>query len=447
MQKISYCLSFTMSILQKKIPPTLPETSPVANGIALTRDALAFYTRLARDAGGFARYELSDRTVYFVNDPRLVREILLVREADFAKWAFNESFRAIFGTGLIGSHGELHRRMRKVAQPPLQPSVVPRYAKIIVDLTRHRMDRWQNGIIDLSREMTMLTVQIVSSALFSVPLSEETATEIREAVSILMRLNTKLGGAPEDVAAFRDANEIINRIVAEIDDRGPSDPNDGNLLALLLEANRAGLLSREQMHQELRTFLLAGHVTTAQTLACAFWLLARHPQAQENIHRERDRVLAGETPRLEHVERLKFCERVVFEALRLYPPVWVFGREALNECEVDGISIEVGQELVVVPWLLHRNPEFFPEPDAFKPERWENDLRSRLPRGSFLPFSTGARSCLGEHFAMLETILVLASISQQWKFADLPGSPDPGWSAQLLFWPRRGIRLEGERRA
>src|SRR3954464_14325794 len=118
MQEISYCLSATMSILQKKLPPTLPDTSPGANGIALTRDPLAFYSRMAREAGGFAHYLLSDRLVYFINDPRLVREILLVREADFAKWAFNESFSAIFGTGLIGSHGELHRKMRKVAQPP-----------------------------------------------------------------------------------------------------------------------------------------------------------------------------------------------------------------------------------------------------------------------------------------------------------------------------------------
>ncbi|MEY2546328.1 MAG: hypothetical protein QOG48_1445 [Verrucomicrobiota bacterium] len=436
-----------MSILQKKLPPTLPDSSPVANGIALTRDPLGFYSRLAREAGDFAHYILSDRLVYFVNDPRIVREILLVREADFAKWAFNDSFRVIFGTGLIGSHGETHRKMRKVAQPPLQPSVVPRYAKIIVDLTRQRQKAWQNGVIDFSREMNMLTIQIVTRALFSISFSEERTNEVREAVSTLLRLNTKLGGAPVDVAAFNEANEVINRICAQIADEGPSDPSDGNLLAVLLEAQRAGVMPPEQLREELRTILLAGHVTTSQTLSCMFWLLARNPHAREQIDREIESVTAGATPGIEHVPHLKFCERVVLETLRLYPPVWVFGREALHDVELEGVTIETGEELVIVPWLLHRNPEFFPEPDAFKPERWENDLRSRLPRGSYLPFSTGARSCLGEHFAMLETILVLASIAQQWKFADLPDSPDPGWSAQLLFWPRRGIRLQAERRA
>lgn len=437
-----------MSILQEKLPPTLPGTSPVANGIALTRDPLAFFSRLAREVGDFAHYVLSDRLIFFINDPRLVREVLLVREADFAKWAFNDSFRLVFGTGLIGSHGDLQRRMRKVAQPPLQVSVIPRYAKVIVDRTKEMQDQWRGGVVDLTREMAVLTVQVVIEALFSISLGNERTDRVFEATASLLRLNTKLGGAPDDVAGFKEANAAISEVADEIAREGESLPNEsGNLLSLFIEEHRAGHISAEQVRQEIRTVLLAGHVTTAQSLACALWLLARHPEIQQQVEAEVDRVLVGETPRAEHAAQLHLCEMVVLEVLRMYPPVWVFGREALRDVEIEGITIKQGEELVISSWLLHHNPEFFPEPNEFNPARWQNDLRSRLPRGVYLPFSTGARNCLGEHFAMLEMILVLASLLQRWKFRELPGSPDPGWSAQLLYWPRRGIKLEAQPRA
>lgn len=436
-----------MSILQEKLPPTLRDSSPVANGVALTRDPLAFFVRLSREAGDFAHYILSDGLVYFVNDPRLVREVLLLFEADFAKWAFNDSFRLVFGTGLIGSIGELHRRMRKVAHPPLQPSVVPRYANIIVDLAHKQLSTWRAGEIDVSLHMSQLTLNAVATALFSMSLGQR-VDMIREATSTMMRLSTKLGGAPQDVGAFDHANESVSLIAQQIHDEGAARPNDtGDLLSLLIAAERAGIMSGAQLRQEIRTFLLAGHATTAQSIACAFWLLARNPDAQAKLQNEIDSVVGQATPSLEHVPRLKYCEAVFLEVLRLYPPVWVFGREALNDVTLDGITIKEGQELVICTWLLHRNEQFFPEPEKFRPERWLDDLRARLPRGTYLPFSTGARNCIGEHFAMLEATLVLASALQKWTFRELPGSPDPGWSAQLLYWPRRGIKLEVEARA
>jgi cytochrome P450 len=157
--------------------------------------------------------------------------------------------------------------------------------------------------------------------------------------------------------------------------------------------------------------------------------------------------LAGRAPRAEDLPQLVFCEAIMLEALRLYPPVWVFGREALTDVQLNGYTIKTGEELVVCAWLLHRDANIFPEPESFKPERWLGGARSKLPRCSYLPFSTGPRNCLGEHFAMMESILVLASVARNWQFRELPDRPDPGWSAQLLYWPRRGIRLRAEHRA
>jgi cytochrome P450 len=434
-----------MSTGPQNLPPTLAETSPIANGIALTREPLAFFARLAREAGDFAYYALSDRSVYFVNDPRLVREVLLTHEGDFAKWAFNESYNLIFGQGLIGTHGEPHRKMRKVATPPLQPSRLGRYVEAIVEAAQRRQKGWPEGKLDLTREMALITLDAIGQALFSVSLGER-AGQIVEATQTLLRMSTKLGGMPENNDAFQEANATISRIAQDLIDQGPGRTGDGNLLATLIAAQRAGTMSASQLRAEIRTFILAGYVTTAQSLAAAFWLLARHPAAQETLHQETDRVLQGNLPRLENLSQLSFGEMVVLETLRLYPPVWVFGREALRDVQLDGVLIESGKELVICPWLLHRNPEFFPEPDSFTPSRWRDDARGRLPRGVYLPFSIGARSCLGEHFAMMESILVLASVAREWTFRELPGAPDPAWSPQLLYWPRRGIHLEAARR-
>jgi cytochrome P450 len=433
-----------MSTPPGNLPPTFANTSPLANGIALTRDPFGFYTRLQREAGDFAHYVLSDHAIYFVNDIRLVREILITQESHFAKWAFNNSFRVIFGKGLIGSHGDLHRQMRKIAHPPMQPSRLGRYVDIIVELAEKRQKDWREGETDLSREMTLLTLEVIARALFSVPLGPR-AEMILQATETLLRLNTKLGGAAEDVAAFEKANATIANIAQEVIDEARSAPDDGGLLATLLAAHREGLIEDDQLREEVRTFILAGHVTTAQSLAASFWLMARHPDAQTKIREEVDSVLGGRSPRLEDIPQLSFCEAVMLETLRLYPPVWVFGREALTEVEINGFTLSVGQNLVMCPWMLHHNPTVFPEPDSFKPERWRDGARTRLPRGSYLPFSTGARNCLGEHFAMMESVLVLASVAQKWKFRELPERPDPGWTPQLLFWPRRGIHLEAVR--
>ena len=419
------------------LPPTLRDTSAIANGVALTRDPLGFFTRLNREAGGFAHYVLSDGIMYFVNDPELVRRILIKHEPDFDKWAFNESFRQIFGTGLIGSHGETHRKSRKVAQPPLQPAHLSGLAEMIVRLTNEHLRAWPEGEVDLTHEMSLLTIEVIGHTLFGISLGKRN-NRIHEATMTMLRLSTKFGGAPRETTEFRAANEDLTLITQELMDEAIARDDDAGLFAVL----RAGEIPPPQLREEIRTFLLAGHVTTAQTLACACWLMCRHPEVRQAWHNEVDQVLAGRCPDWDDIRRLPLCEMVLLETLRLYPPVWVFGREALNEVEFEGALLHRGDKLVICPWLLHRNPEHFPEPEKFDPSRWRDDARSRLPRGNYLPFSTGARSCLGEHFAMMESILVLACLAQHWNLAELPDQPDPGWSAHLLYWPRRGIHLQ-----
>ncbi len=443
------------------LPPTLPDASPVGNGLALKRDPLAFFARLAREAGDVAHYELESGVVYFLNDPALIREVLHTREKAFRKWAFNSGHGRIFGTGLNGSEDPLHRRMQTIMRPAFRPRSLADYAQEMSALTEEAQRDWAEGSLELSRELTLLTLEIVARTLFSVSL-RDAAAGIMTATETLQRYSSRLGSAADDDRAFDAANDRLTAVCHElIERRRRAQEPDESLLALLLAAQgaedetTARFVSDEQIVQELRTFLLAGHVTTAYTLAAAFSRLGRHPEIEEALHRQLDATL-GETdrrlPGAGDLAALEICEHIFLETLRLHPPVWVLGREALDEVtlgEGDGaVTLPAGARLVIVPWLLHRDARWFPEPDRFLPARWAGDgARARLPRGAFLPFSTGSRSCIGERFAMLQGTLLLATLAQRWTFRDLRPTPhDPGWSPQIILWPRRGVRLDARRR-
>lgn len=441
-----------MTAQNLSLPPTLPNASHLANGLALKRDPFAFFSRLAREAGDFACYTVaSGETIYFVNDPALVREVLGAQEANFTKWAFNSSFRLIFGQGLNGSEGLLHRHMHRVARPALLPGRVPDYAATMLELSAAHQARWREGELDLGSAMSLLTVEIMAKTLFDVQL-DDVAGDILGVGQTLQKLSDRLGSSPADDREFNAANTRLSEIARELIRRHrAAGRSDDTLLGLLLAAQSENrehreLVTDEQIVEELRTFLLAGHVTTANVLSCAFWLLSREPAVAAELRRNLDTVLGNRAPTLADLPALEICERIFLETVRLYPPVWVLGREALRDVQLGGYTVPAGAKLVIVPWTLHRDACLFPEPERFDPARWADNARSRLPRGSFIPFSAGARSCLGERFAMLEGTLLLASVAQGWSFDEIPGRPAPGWSPQAILWPRRGVWLQATRR-
>jgi cytochrome P450 len=263
----------------------------------------------------------------------------------------------------------------------------------------------------------------------------------------LQQLSFRTGTSALDDRVFDQANDQITHLARELIETHP--PEHDDLMGEVLRAQRMsdGKITIDQIIQEVRTLILAGHVTTANVIACAFWLLSRDSALEAKLHDEIGSVIGERKVTLDDLPSLKFAEMVLLETLRLYPPVWVLGREALMEVRLGGFSLPANAKLVVCPWLLHRDPKTFPEPHRFYPERWRDDLRSCLPRGAFIPFSIGPRSCIGERFAMMEGMLILASVAQRWKFAELPDKPDPGWTPQVIYWPKRGIRLAAKLRA
>jgi cytochrome P450 len=448
----------------------------LANAMAIQSDPLGFFMGLATRSGNFVRYQLPVDEAYFINDPLLIREVFIKEDARFARWSFYPNWAKVLGQdGIFNTDGKLHQRMRQLARPAFQPNRISNYAAQMVDSAQQRMSSWQDGeIIDLQHEMSLLTIDIASQTLFGVKLEERveglyTAVhttldhkalilgqqhERLERLSIANRLgqraNDRLSRTP---AAARIVAESIGEMVEIgrfiLDERRRTGQADDDLLSILLLGQKEipEAFSDEQIHFEIRNYLLAAHVTTGNVLAAAWWHLAHDPELSAALHKTLDASLGGRPPTLVDVPALKICEHILLEGLRLYPPIWFLAREALEEVSIGGHTLPAKAKLGVVPWVLHRDPEHFPEPDRFLPSRWENDARARLPRGAFLPFSAGSRSCLGEHFAILESVLALACVASQWEFQAVPGQPEPGWTPQTILWPRQGVHLRAVRRS
>jgi cytochrome P450 len=236
--------------------------------------------------------------------------------------------------------------------------------------------------------------------------------------------------------AIRRLDEIIYRFIRQ---RRLSGKEGADLLSILLHArDDEGRMTDRQLRDEAMTLFLAGHETTALTLSWAWHLLATHPEAEERLVAEVRHVLGGRLPAVGDLPRLKYAEGVVLEALRLYPPAYTIGREALAECVVGGYRVPRGTTILMSEWVVQRDPRWFDRPEEFRPERWQGDLAQRLPRYAYFPFGGGPRLCIGNTFAMMETVLVLATIAPRFRFTAVPDHPIVPWPTFTLR-PRYGI--------
>jgi cytochrome P450 len=230
-------------------------------------------------------------------------------------------------------------------------------------------------------------------------------------------------------AQHREGNDLLSRLLAaqDVDGTGMTD---------------------QQLRDELVTLAFAGHKTTAAALTYCIYLLAQDPAADARLGAELDEVLAGRLPGAGDLPRLTYTEGVVKEAMRLYPPSWGIGREAVADCEVGGYFMPRGTQVLLPQYVVHRDPRWYVEPEQFRPERWEGDLEERLPRGAYFPFGEGPRVCIGGHFAMLETVLILATLAQRFHWSLVPGRPvrPVRLVPSITLWPRPGIEVVLHRR-
>lgn len=408
----------------------------LGNFLELRRDPLSFFEHLARHYGDTAALRIGPRRALFLNDPALIERILVAEHRDFPKISFIwRQFTAVLGQGLVTSHGSLWQRQRRLCAPAFTPARLAAYAEVMVRTTEQALDSWRVGETrDLHADMMALTLRIVAETLFGVGI-EADILRIEAAVADLSREMAArmvrpvlipdavpLPGHRRYRRGLACIEDVANRIIRQ---RRAAPAAGHNLLDALIEArDESGApMSDLQLRDEAVTFLLAGHETTALALTWALHLLGQNPEVSAALAAEADAVLGERPATFDDLPRLMLAERVVNESLRLYPPAWLIGREAGQDFEIGGHLIRAGTPLYTSPWVLHRDPRIWAEPVSFRPDRWDGHSERKLPRFAYMPFGGGPRVCIAQRFAVMEAVLILASLVRRYGLVPAQGVP------------------------
>lgn len=399
------------------------------------RDPITFVRSVAERYGDVAHWRIGPRKLYLLSHPDHVKDVLVTRQKNFIKSYALQRSRVLLGNGLLTSEGEFHLRQRRLAQPAFHRDRVEAYGEVMSAYAEKATRQWRDGeIVDVSTEMMRLTLEIVAKTLFDAEV-EGSAREIGEALTDAMLLfdrltvpfNELLDRLPTPgTRRFQRGRERLDRtIYSIIEERRRSGGDRGDLLSMLLlaqdEEGDGGSMTDRQLRDEALTIFLAGHETTAVALTWTWYLLSQNPEIAERLTAELDEVLSGRLPTAADLPRLTYTRMVFAEAMRLYPPAWVIGREPLEDFEIGGFHIEAGTIVLMSPWVVQHDPRFHREPYRFDPERWRPEEEAARHRFSYFPFGAGIRKCIGEGFAWMEGTLVLATIARKWRLSLAPG--------------------------
>jgi cytochrome P450 len=420
----------------------------------LRRDTLGVFARCAREYGDVARIRIGLKRVYVVSHPRLIEDVLIANAKNFRKHFGIRLLRPTLGNGLLTSEGDFWLRQRRLIQPSFGRDRISAYAPVMVDFADRLAATWRDGQTrDVHADMARLTLEIIARTMFGADVSDQ-AVVVGEAVSALAAAMVRrfqsllrLPGIIPTRANLRRKRhaERIDAILYDIIRRRRESKDIGDdLLGTLIsvcDQDDGSTMTDRQLRDEAITLFLAGHDTTALTLTWALYLLARHPEVARKLELELDEVLADRAPTATDIPRLRYTEGVIREVLRLYPSAYVIGREAIAACELDGYRVPAGGTLLMSQWAVHRDPRWYEEPERFLPERWAEGLERRLPKCAYFPFGGGPRVCVGNHFALMEAVLVLAALARKWRVTVPDGEEPVAPKPQITLRPARPVRL------
>jgi cytochrome P450 len=415
-------------------PPGPPPKFLIGNMPLASDDPLSVFTNWAQEYGDIFYYRAAWLQVYFLNHPDLIEEVLVRNPRNFLKDRVVRKSRWFFGDGLLTNEGDSWLRQRKLSAPAFHRERVSSYAQIMTSYAEQMLSTWRNSeTLDIHQEMMSLTLRIVVRALFN--LESDRTQEIRTAMNLMMGNATGVRMLLPPVARFLPTPQMIRlrRAVKNLDDvvygiiaqHRAAKQDSGDLLSMLMSARDedGSRMSDRQLRDEVLTFLLAGHETTALALTWTWYLLAQHPEVERELHDELKRVLSGRAPEYSDLPQLTYTERVIRESMRLYPPAWSLARTVISDFELRGYKIPAGANVVMSQWIMHRHPAYFAEPEKFDPDRWLTDATQKLPRFVYFPFGGGPRQCIGAAFAVMEATLLLATIAQHFRLRSVPEHP------------------------
>jgi cytochrome P450 len=393
---------------------------------------------------------------YLATNPALIQEILVTKQSDFVKGEFLRNTKKVFGDGLLTSEGNFHHRQRRLIQPAFHHDRIKAYAATITEYEERLTSRWHDGdVVDMHVEMTRLTMSIIAKCLFDRDVESESKTmsdDLRTTIEYFDRLSSPLARVlerlPSNKKYERTIARIDNFVYDLINERRASIQDRGDLMSMLLQAKDedGSPMTDAQIRDEALITFAAGHETTANALTWTWYLLSENPVAERELHSEVDVVVPKFlTPSAEDLPRLEYTTKVLTESMRIYPPAWVLEREALRDCVIGGYSIPKGAGVLASQYVTHHDPRFFPDPEKFDPDRWTEDMKRKLPRFAYFPFGGGARSCIGEPFAWMEGVLLLAAISRKWKMRHLE-EHKVEMQPSITLRPKYGMVMKLQRR-
>ncbi len=432
---------------------------PLLTYIQFRRKPIEFLSHAARRYGDVVHFRFGPQSVFLLNHPDLIRDVLVTYDQSFIKGRGLERAKRLLGEGLLTSEGAFHRRQRRLVQPAFHRQRVQAYGSIMTQYANDFQLLWSEGsVLEMDREMMRLTLSVVAKALFDTELSGE-AREIGEAlttaIGLWRRMMLPFAEYLEKLPLpsnrkFERARDRLDTLIYRIIEQRRVDGKDhGDLLSMLLsvqdsEGDGGGMTDR-QLRDELLTLFLAGHETTANALTWTWYLLSQYPEVEHHFHQELDSVLGDRLPEFGDLTKLVYTEKVLAESMRLYPPAWIIGRRAIKKCDLPSCSIPSGALVLLSQFLMHRDERFFPNPMHFDPERWTGEAKAARPKFSYFPFGGGSRQCIGEAFAWMEGVLLLATIARRWRPRLVPGHPI-ALQPLVTLRPKYGIRMIVEKR-
>jgi cytochrome P450 len=425
------------STLPKTVYPRGPRSVLPFGGdhlLRLASNPLAFLKKLAT-YGDIAFFRLGPLKIFFLNEPSYIREMLVTQHRHFNRGNSISWLKHLLGEGLITSEGDFHLSQRRLVQPAFHKKRIANYAEIMTEIAEQVQTQWYDGMpLEIGAAMQRITMAVVTKALFGIDLTatDSTSQQLETALKAIIAWSER-SRFPPVVAEFLDrlplpktrsfaqARQFLDKFIYQIIDERRANQNAHNtdLLSILMETQDAEdnqrHLTDKQIRDEVLTLFMAGHGTVSLALTWAWYLLAQHPEVESKLHAELDTVLGGHTPTIDDLPNLRYTEQVFSEVLRVYPPAYILVRNSIEACELAGYNIPTHSFVVASPLVAHHNPKYFNNPTQFEPARWTPDFKAGLPKFAFFPFGGGPRVCIGEPFAWMEGILVLASVAQHWK--------------------------------
>ncbi len=420
-------MSASIEYLREGLPPGPKGTLIGGNLSQIGPRRVDFFLELARTYGAVASFRIGRWRLFLVSDPDLIQQVLVTDARFYIKHFGARNFKPILGNGLVTSEGDFWLTQRRLLQPAFLKAQVLSYAPVMSDLAELLLAKWTPGkSVNIELEFSALTGAIALKTLFGLD-DHGDRERVDQSLRLAFKLLTDRLNVPIPIPSWvpTPANARLRRaladVVALVDGfiaQKKAMPLGNDLLSTMIAAQREDgtRMNDQQLRDEAMTLYLAGHETTALTLTWSWYLLSQHPHAEQKLVEEWARVLKGRAAQARDLAALPYTSAVINEAMRLYPPAYVIGREATTDLELGGYRVKKGYTVLMCQWVSHRDPKYFPEPERFQPERWLDGLASRLPKFAYYPFGGGQRLCIGVHFALIEAAIVLSTVGQAYKF-------------------------------